>query len=83
MKKIFESDYAGYGESADKIFIYKLDEGEYEGIYEMSHRERCDLMGVFDESGTGVMPGALYHSYSIDLESDAYLIMVETIAYNV
>ena len=81
MKKIFESDLRGEGESAEKIHVYEFSsKEEYWEFAEVSFNDKCALCGVTEE--TGVMPGALYHRYDFDY-STTYAVMYETVAYNV
>ena len=84
MKKIYESTLNGLDESASKVHVYAIEsESEYWDFVWKNHDERCDYFGVFDDSGSfGVMPGALYHTYAFDC-STHYIIMYETVAYNV
>ena len=82
MRKLFESDFAGFDESSSQITIFECSEDEIKDIYEKSHRERCDFFDVFDERGYDVMPGALYHSYDFYIEG-GFVVMVDTVAYNI
>ena len=84
MRKIYESTFNGYDESASKVHVYALDNyEEYCAFENMTHNERCDYFDVFDDSGSfGVMPGALYHTYDFDCSLN-HIIMHENIAYNV
>lgn len=83
MKKIYESPLNGWDESAERVHVYALEsDNEYWELKEMTHKERCDYFGVFDDTGYDVMPGALYHTYSFDFGSN-HIIMYETVAYNV
>ena len=83
MKKVFESELVGIWESAERIIVYELEGEEFQEFESMSHHERCDAIGVYEERGTGVMPGALYHSYGFDFPSIAFMVVTERIAYNV
>ena len=81
MKKIFESELRGENESAQKIHVYELSsEDEYWEFENMNFNEKCEYCGVAE--ATCVMPGALYHSYMFD-NSCTYVVMYETVAYNV
>ena len=81
MKKIFESGLRGENESAQKIHVYEFSsEDEYWEFTNMSFNEKCEYCGVVED--TYVMPGALYHSYMFD-NSGTYVVMYETVAYNV
>ncbi|MBP5461997.1 MAG: hypothetical protein J6Y20_07725 [Lachnospiraceae bacterium] len=83
MRKVFESGLRGFSESASKIYVYEFDdEYEAEEFYNLEHDERCGVMGVFDERGYDVMPGALYHGYDFSC-TDGFLVMTETSALNV
>lgn len=83
MKKVFESKINGFDESTEQITLYSLDsEEERRELDEMTHEELCDLLGVFDESGYEVMPGAIYHTYDIEV-TGAFLIVTDCVAYNV
>lgn len=83
MKKLFESGYLGYNESATKVAVYEFEsEKECLDFYGMSHSERCSYFDVFDEWGYEVVPGASYHTYSFDI-SDGILVMSDRYALNV
>jgi hypothetical protein len=86
MKKIFESEFYNYDnhcESVERVVVYQiLDEDEYWNFSNMSHQERCEYFGVFDESGYDVMPGARYCTYSFDY-SLSHVIVYETLSINV
>lgn len=82
MKKIFESPLNGW-ESAERVHVYAFEKSEeFWEFSEMSHDERCALFNVFDESGTNVRPGAMYHTYVFDY-STLHVIMYEKIYYNI
>ncbi len=81
MKKIFESDWRGEDESAQKIHVYEFtSEDEFWEFEKLSFNEKCEYCGVSEENC--VMPGALYHTYMFD-NSATYVVMYETAAYNV
>ncbi len=81
MKKVFESELIGYGESAKKVTIYQLDNREEaRELDEMQHDELCELLGVYDDYT--VAPGAVYHHYSFKVTTE-FLIMTDCIAINV
>lgn len=81
MKKIFESEYNGWNESAEKVHVYELEsEEEFWEIDEMNHDERCEMCGVANEHG--VPPGAAYHTYEFSLFGN-HFIMTETLALNI
>ena len=83
MKKIFESGYAGEFDSAYAVIVFELEEDEYFELSEMSHRELCERMNVFDESGYYVTPGASFRRYSFEFPSPRHMVMTENLAYNV
>lgn len=82
MKKIFESKIYGECESAEKVHVYQIDNDEFWKFYTMSHEERCEELGVFDESDYEVAPGAVYRAYKFELFNN-HIVMVETVALNV
>ena len=85
MKKIFESDLHNYDdyESAERVIVCQIEsDDEYWDFANMSHKERCEYFGVFDEGGYDVAPGARYYTYSFDYTT-RYVIMYETVALNV
>ena len=82
MKKIFESKLYGYGEFAERIHVYQLDEDEFWKFYSMQHDDMCKEFDVFDESDYEVTPGAVYHTYKFYLHNE-HIIMIETVALNV
>jgi len=83
MKKIFESGFRGEGESAQKIHVYEFtSEDEYWEFTNLSFNEKCEYCGVREDDANWVMPGALYYRYEFD-NSGTYVVMYETVAYNV
>lgn len=83
MKQIFDSNYYGDDDSAERIYVYALESiDEFWELQSMSHNEKCELFGVFDESGYEVMPGAIYYTYTFDV-SLHFITMCETMAINV
>ena len=83
MQKVFESALHGWDESAEKVYVYALEsDEEYWSLNDMSHKEKCELFDVFDESGYEVAPGAVYHKYDFQLFSN-HIVMRETVALNV
>jgi hypothetical protein len=81
MKKIFESDWRGEGESAERVHIYEfINEEEYWEFDSLDFNSKCEYCGVQEDNW--VMPGALYHKYEFD-NSGTYVVMYETAAYNV
>lgn len=83
MKQIFKSKLNGWSESAERVYVYAIEsDEEFWRFYTMSHEERCEEFGVFDESSYDVAPGAMYHTYRFELSSN-HIIMIDTIALNV
>lgn len=83
MKKIYESPLHGWDESAERIYVYELeDSDEFWKLYEMTFEERCEYFGVFDQTGYFVAPGAKYYTYEFHL-TRKHIIMMENVAYNV
>ena len=83
MKQIYESPLNGWDESAERINVYELaDSDEFWELYEMTFEEKCRYFNVVDQTGSFVMPGAKYYTYSFVVERK-HVIMVETVAYNV
>jgi len=83
MKKLYESEYRGFDESATKVAVYEFaSEEERDEFDEMSHDERCDYFNVFDQLGCEVIPGAAYHTYGFEC-ANGILIMFDTLALNV
>ena len=83
MKKVYESKINCVSESAEQITLYALDsQEEREELDELTHGELCDALGVFDQMGYEVAPGAIYHTYNFEI-TDAFLIVKETVARNV
>ena len=83
MIKVYESTLHGWGESAEKVYVYALEsDEEYWSFNDMSHQEKCDLFDVFDDSGYEVMPGAIYKTYEFEVSLN-HVIMIERLAYNV
>jgi hypothetical protein len=85
MKKIYESEFHNHDnyESAERVIVYQLTSNdEYWRFLDMTHKERCDFFGVFDEAGYDVAPGAKYRTYAFDYSGN-HVIMYETIAWNV
>ena len=81
MKKIFESDYNGWYESATKMHVYALDDDEeYFMLDAMNGKELCDHFGVSNDYWAA--PGAIYYEYDFHLQGN-HIIMYETKAVNV
>ena len=83
VKKLYESEYRGFDESATKVTVYEFDsEEERDEFYELEHQERCSCFNVFDESGYEVSPGASYHTYYFEI-SNGILVMHDVLSLNV
>ena len=83
MQKIYESPLHGWDESAERMYVYTLDDvDEFWKLYEMTFEERCEYFGVFDQTGYIVAPGAKYYTYSFHL-TRKHIAITETVAYNV
>ena len=81
MKYIYTSPLCGWDESAELVYVYKLEsDEEILDFEEMSFEEKCDLFDVREEYD--VMPGALYHRYDFYC-TGTHIIVTETVAYNV
>ena len=83
MKMIYESPLNGWDESAERVYLYALeDDEEYWMFSEMTFEEKCEYFDVYEEPDYAVMPGAMYHTYKFELTSN-HIMMIETVAYNV
>ena len=83
MQKVFESALHGWGESAEKVYVYVLEsDEEHWKLATMSHENLCDLFDVFDESDYAVVPGTIYKTYEFEVSLN-HVIMIERLAYNV
>ena len=83
MQKIYESPLHGWDESAERIYVYELeDDEEYWMFSGMTFEEKCDYFKVFDQTGYFVMPGAKYYTYKFHLTLN-HITVTETVAYNV
>jgi hypothetical protein len=83
MKRIYESPLNGWDESAEQIYVYALDDvDEFWKLYEMTFEEKCEYFGVVDQTGSFVMPGAQYYTYSFEI-TRKHIIVTETVSYNV
>ena len=81
MKHIYTSPFCGWDESADRVYVYELEnDEEVLDFEEMSFEEKCDLFGVREEHD--VIPGALYQRYDFH-RTGSHIIMTEIVAYNV
>ena len=50
MQKIYESQLHGWDESAERVYVYTLDnDEEYFELCALNHKEMCDKFDVFDE----------------------------------
>lgn len=84
MIKIHETDINSYDDRGEKLIIYALEnEEEFWEIDEMTHTEKCELIGVVDESDYpyAIVEGAFYRSYDFDL-SCQHLVVHEHHAIN-
>lgn len=83
MNRIYESPLNGWDESAEKVYIYALENtDEFWELYEMTFEEKCEHFGVVDQTGYLVAPGARYRTYEFHLTVN-HMIVTETVAYNV
>lgn len=83
MQKIYESPLHGWDESAERIYVFELEDvEEFWKLHEMSFEEKCEYFGVFDQSGYFVAPGAKYYTYEFHL-TRKHITVTETVAYNV
>lgn len=81
MKHIYTSPLCGWDESADRVFVYELEnDEEVLDFEEMSLEEKCDLFGVCEE--TNVISGGLFYRYDF-CRMGNHAIVMETVAYNV
>ena len=76
MNKIYESPLHGYGESGESVHIYEISNEEWWEIDKMNHDEKCELIGVVDESKYpyAIIPGSQYTSYDFDLASNHFIV---------
>ena len=83
MKKIYESELNGWDESAERIYVYALeDDDEFWDFNAMTFEQKCEHFGVFDQTGYIVAPGAKYYTYAFHLTKN-HIIVTETVSYNV
>lgn len=83
MKKIFESQWNSWDETAEKIHVYEMEsDQEYWDFEDMSYEEKCQYFNVFDQSGYYVRPGAEYYTYAFDYTTH-HVVMYERCALNV
>ena len=81
MKHIYTSPLSGWDESADRVYVYELEnDEEFLDFEEMNFEEKCDVVGVREEYD--VMRGALYHRYDCHC-TGSHIIMTEVVACNV
>ena len=83
MKMIYESPLSGWDESAERVYLYALeDDDEFWELHDMTFEEKCEHFGVFDQTGYIVAPGAKYYTYEFHLTRN-HITVTETVAYNV
>ncbi len=83
MKKIYESPLNGWDESAERIYVYELENvDEFWELSDMTFEEKCEYFGVFDQTGYFVLPGAQYFTYEFHV-TRKHVTVTETVAYNV
>lgn len=83
MKKVFESEWNSWDESAEKIHVFEFEsDEEYWELHDMSYDERCDYFGVREVMGWSVAPGAVGYTYSFIIKP-YHMIMIETGTLNV
>ena len=83
MKKIFESEWNSWDESAEKIHIFELEsDEEFWELENMSYEEKCAYFGVRELMGWAVTPGGTGYSYGFVVKS-YHVIMIESATLNV
>lgn len=83
MKRIYESPLNGWDESAERVYVYELENvDEFWELHDMSFEEKCEYFGVFDQTGYYVAPGAMYYTYGFHITIN-HVVVTETVAYNV
>lgn len=83
MKRIYESPLHGWDESAERIYVYELENAdEFWELTDMTFDEKCEYFGVVDQTGHFVMAGAKYYTYEFRITRKHAMVM-ETVAYNV
>ena len=90
MKKIYESPFNSWDESAEALIIYALDEGDYDKLFDEYEDEfgywdserLLEDMGYYSEWGS-VLPGARYTRYWIEKMNTHFLIITRYDALNV
>ena len=83
MRQTFKSELNSVGDfsSAERVYVYALEtDDEFWELEQMSHAARCEYFDVYEEYG--VAPGSKFHRYDFDV-SCCYVIMIETVAYNI
>lgn len=82
MKKIFESEFNGWNESATRLIVYEIEsEDEYWELDEMEADEIRRALGL-PYDGDWIMPGAFYQRTYIH-KLDNHIIAEVYGAYNV
>ena len=85
MKKIFTGNPSWRDEYCEVVHVYALEETDEDLSLEfndMSHKERCELFNVFDESNYFVESGAMYKTYTF-VNTLHHIIIFEKISYNI
>jgi len=83
MRKVHETEFNSYDLDgcASRLIIYALDtEEEFWDLMDANPREREEIVGV--QSQYGVMPGAKYARYTVEVCGD-FVVVTEYMAYNV
>lgn len=82
MKKIYESPLNGWGESAERIHVYAIDNyEEYWTLEEMSTDELEEHFGLYNTK-CNVVPGRMFYRYHFEFTCN-HVIITEIIAYDV
>lgn len=90
MKKIYESPFNSWDETAEALIVYALDEGDWAKIEDEYYDEACHIdyerlledMGLHSDWGC-VMPGALYTRYYVESFTVHHLVVARVDALNV
>ena len=85
MRKIHETEFNGWDETAEAIIIYELEEGEYEKLDEEfadDFDKMLEALGYHSQWGC-VMPGARYTRYYLERITPHHLIIARVDALNV
>lgn len=83
MKKLYESPFAPAFEQATRIIVYEIEHDEWDELWDMTHEERLDYFGLYEEPDLAVQPGALYTRYDFDLTDTRHMVITQTDALNV